>query len=67
VAGFAFNPMVAAGLPEINTATAHLRDALGGQTYESLNHKGAAMTTAEIVNYAYDQIDQSLAALKQSS
>jgi predicted ATPase len=67
VAGFALNPMVAAGLPEINTATAHLRDALGGQTYESLNHKGAAMTTAEIVNYAYDQIDQSLAALKQSS
>ena len=30
----------------------------GDQTYESLAHKGEAMSTAEMVTYAYDQIDQ---------
>jgi hypothetical protein len=30
----------------------------GDQTYESLAHKGETMTTAAIVTYAYDQIDQ---------
>jgi hypothetical protein len=37
---------------------AHLREVLGAQTYESLTRKGEAMTTAEMVAYAYDQIDQ---------
>jgi hypothetical protein len=41
----------------------HLRDVLGEQTYESLAHKGEAMTTAAIVAYAYDQIDQARAEL----
>ena len=47
-----------------NTATrwprsiAHLRDVLGDQTYEPLAHKGETMTTAVMVTYAYDQIDQ---------
>jgi hypothetical protein len=35
-----------------------LREVLGERTYESLARKGAAMTTAAIVAYAYDQIDQ---------
>jgi hypothetical protein len=37
---------------------------LGGATYESLARKGGTMTTAEMVAYAYDQIDQARAELK---
>jgi hypothetical protein len=37
---------------------AHLRDVLGEATYESLARKGETMTTAAMVTYAYDQIDQ---------
>ncbi|MDT5276603.1 MAG: hypothetical protein QOJ56_5248 [Mycobacterium sp.] len=59
IAGFArVNPMTAAGLPELGTAITHLREVLGDQTYESLARKGETMTTAEMVTYAYDQIDQ---------
>jgi len=58
IAGFALNPIAAAGVPEITTAITHLRDVLGEQTYESLARKGEAMTTAAMVAYAYDQIDQ---------
>jgi hypothetical protein len=43
---------------EINTTIAHLRDALGDQTYESLARKGETMITAATATYAYDQIDQ---------
>ena len=64
IAGFArVNPMTTAGLPELGTAIAHLRDVLGDQTYESLARKGETMTTAEMVAYAYDQIDQARAEL----
>ena len=37
------------------------------QTYESLAHKGETMTTAAMVTYAYDQIDQARAELEQPS
>jgi hypothetical protein len=67
VAGFAFNPMTAASLPGINTASAHLRDVLGDQTYESLARKGEAMTTAAMVTYACDQIDQARTELNAVS
>ena len=53
--------------PEIGTAIAHLRDVLGDQTYESLARKGETMTTAEMVTYAYDQIDQARAELNAVS
>ena len=66
-AGFALSPMAAAGVPEITTAIAHLRDVLGDQTYESLARNGEAMTTAAIVAYAYDQIDQARAELNAVS
>jgi hypothetical protein len=56
-----------AGVPEITTAITHLREVLGGQTYESLARKGEAMTTAEMVTYAYDQIDQARAELNAVS
>jgi predicted ATPase len=58
IAGFAIDPFTSAAQPEINTAIAHLREVLGEQTYESLAHKGETMTTAAMVTYAYDQIDQ---------
>jgi hypothetical protein len=59
--------MVAAGVPEITTAIAHLRDILGDQTYESLARKGETMTTAAMVAYAYDQIDQARVELNAAS
>jgi hypothetical protein len=64
VAGFALSPFTATGVPEITTAIAHLRDVLGEATYESLARKGETMTTAEMVTYAYDQIDQARAELE---
>ena len=67
IAGFALSPFSAAGVPEITTAITHLRDILGEATYESLARKGETMTTAEIVTYAYDQIDQARAELSAVS
>jgi hypothetical protein len=67
IAGYAFSPISAAGFPEISTTIAHLRDVLGDQTYESLARKGETMTTAEMVTYAYDQIDQARAELNAVS
>ncbi|ORW29442.1 cyclase [Mycobacterium paraense] len=58
IAGFALSPLTAAGLPEFGTAVTHLREVLGDQSYESLARRGEAMTTAEMVTYAHEQIDQ---------
>ena len=66
VAGFALSPM-ATGVREITTAITHLRDVLDEATYESLAHKGETMTTAEMVTYTYDQIDQARTELEHSS
>ncbi|MCU1694536.1 MAG: Adenylate/guanylate cyclase protein [Mycobacterium sp.] len=65
IAGFVVSSPLAA-LPvmaEFGTAIAHLRNVLGEATYESLARKGAAMTTAVMATYAYDQIDQARAQL----
>ena len=67
IAGFALSPLTARPIPELNTAIAHLREVLGDQTYESLARKGETMTTAEMVTYAYDQIDQARAELNAVS
>jgi predicted ATPase/class 3 adenylate cyclase len=67
IAGFAANPAPPATYPEITTAIAHLREALGDQTYESLARKGETMTTAEMVAYGYDQIDRARAELNAVS
>jgi hypothetical protein len=56
-----------ASQPELGTSIAHLRDVLGNQAYESLARKGEAMTTAAMVTYAYDQIDQARAELNAVS
>ena len=60
-------PSPQSAIPEINTAITHLRDVLGDQTYESLARKGETMTTAAMVTYAYDQIDQARAELNAVS
>jgi hypothetical protein len=36
IAGFAFSPLTAASVPELNAAITHLREVLGDQAYESL-------------------------------
>ena len=59
--------LTAAQIPEISTAIAHLRDVLGDKTYESFARKGEAMTTAVMVTYAYDQIDQARTELNAVS
>ncbi|WP_231972881.1 MULTISPECIES: adenylate/guanylate cyclase domain-containing protein [unclassified Mycobacterium] len=59
IAGLAaVSPMAATTLPELAEMIADLREVLGDQTYESLARKGEMMTTAEMVTYAYGQIDQ---------
>jgi predicted ATPase len=67
IGGFGFNPFAVASQPELGTAITHLRDVLGDQTYESFAHAGANMTTAAMVTYAYDQIDQARAELNAVS
>ncbi len=67
VAGFVLSPFSAAAVPEITTAITHLRDVLGDQVYESLARKGETMTTAAMVTYAYDQIDQTRTELEHPS
>ncbi len=65
IAGFATNRFTEAGFPEITTSITHLREVLGDQTYESLARTGKALSTAAMVAYAYDQIDQARASLTQ--
>jgi hypothetical protein len=67
IAGFAVLFPLPAAMPELNTAIAHLRDVLSEATYESLARKGETMTTAAMVTYAYDQIDQARTELEHPS
>jgi len=57
IAGFAFDPLIAKWVADIDPAITHLRGVLGGQTYEALARKGETMITAEMATYTYDQID----------
>jgi predicted ATPase len=67
IAGCASTPFAVGNYPELRTTTAHLRTVLGDEVYESLARKGETMTTAEMVAYAYDQIDQARAVLNAVS
>jgi predicted ATPase len=67
IAGFALSPIAATGFPEITTTITHLREVLGDPAYESLARKGETMTTAAMVTYAYDQIDQARTELEHPS
>ena len=57
ISGFAATPYTRGGLPEINTAIAHLREALGHQAYDSFANTGADMTNAAMATYALEQMD----------
>ena len=61
ITSFRTQPAHRARNPEINIAESPTSDVLGDQTYEQLARKGETMTTAEMVAYAYDQIDQAQA------
>jgi hypothetical protein len=63
IAGYAVRPMAAAWIPKLGAMIDHLRGVVGDETFESLAYKGGTMTTAEIVAYAYDQIDHARAQL----
>ena len=52
------------GAPAITTAITHFRGVLDEGTYKSLARKGETMTTAAVVTYAYDQIDQARTTLE---
>jgi predicted ATPase len=67
LAGCALNALTALSASGLATTIAHLREVLGDETYESLAAKGQAMTTSEMTNYAYDQIDQARAELNAVS
>jgi hypothetical protein len=67
IAGFSCNPVSLATVPELGPTIAHLREVLGGRGYESFARNGEAMTTAETVAYAYDQMDELRTELEQPS
>jgi hypothetical protein len=67
IGGIAFNPLIVAWHPETATAITHVRGVLGDQTYEALAQTGRAMSIAEMVAYAYDQIDRMRAELNAAS
>jgi predicted ATPase len=64
-AGFAFSPLMAASFPKLANAIEHLRDVLGDSTYQSLANRGAVMSTAAMVTYANEQIEQARAKLQK--
>ncbi|HYO03467.1 MAG TPA: adenylate/guanylate cyclase domain-containing protein [Mycobacterium sp.] len=61
IAGFAINPFTTAAVPELTTSIVHLREVLGDSAYEALAYAGEAMSNAEMVAYAYAQIDEARA------
>jgi len=63
ISGLAATPLTSHAFPEINDAIAHLRANLGDEKYESLANTGAAMTNADMVDYALEQIDRLSAEL----
>ena len=65
--GFAERPATRTTFPETASTIAHLREMLGGQTYESLASDGASMTTAAAVTYALNQIERARADLIATS
>ena len=67
ISGFAATAFTLGSYPQFTTTITHLRDVLGDKTYESLARKGETMTTAAMVTYAYDQIDQARTELNAVS
>jgi predicted ATPase len=63
LSGFANTPFTRASYLEMKTLTAHLREALGDDTYEANARVGKAMTPAAVATYAFEQIDLARADL----
>jgi len=63
LSGFATTSYATNYLPETEIAIAHLREALGDETYASLAGRGGAMTNSAVANYALEQIDRVRAIL----
>jgi predicted ATPase/class 3 adenylate cyclase len=66
ISSFDASAISQATFPEITRATAHLREALGEQTYLSLARAGAEMTYAGRATYALEQIEITRARLQQT-
>jgi predicted ATPase/class 3 adenylate cyclase len=68
IAAFAaLNPISVALYPDLHDLIGEIREVLGGPAYEKCARKGETMTTTEILNFAYDQIDQVRAELNAAS
>ncbi|BBX89782.1 adenylate/guanylate cyclase domain-containing protein [Mycolicibacterium boenickei] len=67
ISGFGASALSRASFPEIDESIAHLRNVLGDAGYDELARVGANMTTTEIANYAFDQIDCARDALVAES
>jgi tetratricopeptide (TPR) repeat protein len=61
------SPVSVAVYPDLRDLIGDLREVLGGQAYEECARKVQTMTTTEILNFAYDQIDQARAELNSAS
>jgi hypothetical protein len=48
-------------VPALSTATAHLRQVLGDQTFDMLAAQGAALEPTDLVGYALEKIDHARA------
>jgi hypothetical protein len=58
IMGFTVAAIGHPSFPEINAAITQLHNVLGEERYQSLAMTGATMTTAEIADYAFEQIDR---------
>ncbi|WP_273733855.1 ATP-binding protein [Mycolicibacterium septicum] len=63
ICGFAARALAHVSFPEIDNAITHLRNVLGDAAYDALAGTGASMTTTEIANYAFNEIDKARAEL----
>jgi predicted ATPase/class 3 adenylate cyclase len=57
ISGFAITPLTHVFYPETTGAITRLREVLGAEDYESLAQFGRDMSNADMVAYAFDQID----------
>jgi predicted ATPase len=64
IAEFAATPLARATQPQIDTAITHLRHVLGDKAYQEFAHTGRTMTNAEMIAYAFEQIDLARAELQ---
>jgi predicted ATPase len=57
IVGSASNPILEASVPEFAVFTAHLREVLGPERYETLTGQGAGIKPADAVRYALAEIE----------